>query len=320
MLCGGFVSWSTATHLKALGVDPFALSRRRIDRLIIFAGNHTASAALPAPAVALSRRTLDAALIERAEDAGARIERGVAMRAWEEDRIHLADGGEIRAENYVLATGKHEARGAKRIHEDPDPAVGLRWRLGPNPHLERLLAGRIELHLFRDGYAGVVLQEDGYSNVCMAVRRGRLRDAGGEPDRLLRDLAGEAPMLCERLAMAQATGTVQAVANIPYGWIAKAEESPFFRIGDQAGVIPSIAGEGLALATWSGMQAAQAIANGQVPMQFQRSLSQRLRWPIATADAIWKLAEREKIALLLTYLIRMVPATMRVSARFTRIG
>ena len=40
-----------------------------------------------------------------------------------------------------------------------DPALGLRWRLAATPAMTALLAGRIELHLLRGGYAGLVLPQ-----------------------------------------------------------------------------------------------------------------------------------------------------------------
>src|SRR5690606_12079305 len=69
-------------------------------------------------------------------------------------------------EALFLATGKHDVRGPGRPRAARDPALGLRLRLPASAARETLLGGRIELHLFDGGYAGVVLQEDGSANVC----------------------------------------------------------------------------------------------------------------------------------------------------------
>ena len=61
-------------------------------------------------------------------------------------------------------------------------ALGLRLRLVASPALDRLVGDAVELHLFDRGYAGVVRQEDGSANICLAVRRSRLHEVG---DRLL---------------------------------------------------------------------------------------------------------------------------------------
>ncbi len=318
-LCGGFLSWVTIERLTRLGVDPLMLGAHRVERLALFAGQRSAEARLPAPAAALSRRALDTALLDRARAAGAAIERGLGVRALEEGRLRLDDSAEIASDHLILATGKHELRGGGRPRAAGDVAVGLRWRLGASPALTRLVAGRIELHLFRGGYAGLVLQEDGGANLCLATRRSRLAEGEGRPDRLLAALAEEAPALAARLEAATSLGPPQAIANIPYGWRARAGEPGLYRIGDQAGVIPSLAGEGIAIAIASGIAAAGAIARGEPAEHFQPALARRLRLPIAVAGSLWRLAERPTGARALIAATRVLPGLAGFAGRITRV-
>ncbi len=304
-LCGGFLSWATLARLRALGVDADALGARRIERLAMFAGGHTAEAMLPAPAAGLTRRTLDTALLARAAQAGAAIERGVTARQWE-----------VAADAILVATGKHELRGLGRPKGD---TIGLRFRLAASPALDRLLAGRIELHLFRGGYAGLLLQEDGAANLCLAARGWRLDRAGGRPERLLAEIAAESPTLVDRLAAAAAIGAAQAIANIPYGWRAKEGAAGLYRLGDQAGVIPSLAGEGIGIALESGLAAADAIVGGQAGAAFQRALSGRLTRPFAIATALRHAAEHPAGARTLVAATRLAPALADLAARLTRL-
>src|SRR3546814_12232571 len=68
------------------------------------------------------------------------------------------------------------------------------------------------LHLFDRGYAGIVLQEDGTANCCLAVHRSLLTEAGS-PAALLDRLAARNPALGERLAW-RGPAIIDAVANI----------------------------------------------------------------------------------------------------------
>jgi flavin-dependent dehydrogenase len=318
-LCGGFLSWATLKRLAGLGVDPLALGAHPVERVTLFSGPQSALARLPAPAAALSRRALDTALLDQAKAAGAAIQRGIGARALEEGRLRLDDGGDVSTDRLVLATGKHELRGAARPRASGDVAVGLRWRLASSPALHRLAAGQIELHLFRGGYAGLVLQEDGGANLCLAVRRSRFVEHGGRPEALLEALAREAPALAARLDAAASVGASQAVANVPYGWRARTGEAGLYRIGDQAGVIPSLAGEGIAIAIASGLAAADAIATGKDAIRFQPALADRLRRPIAIASGLWHVAEQPLGARVLIAATRLAPGLAGLAARFTRL-
>jgi menaquinone-9 beta-reductase len=80
VVCGGFLGWDALSSLDALGIDAMALGARPISMMRLIAGERRVEAALPHMAAGLSRRTLDAALLDRAAAAGAAIERGVAIR------------------------------------------------------------------------------------------------------------------------------------------------------------------------------------------------------------------------------------------------
>ena len=321
-LCGGFLSWRTLESLRALGIDPNALNPVDITTLRLFAGGRAAQAPLPQPSKGVSRRRLDSLMLEHAAEIGAKIERGVTATSADPRSVTLRDGGEIAAEALFLATGKHDLRGLARPAEarGDDPTLGLRVRLGPAPALQRLIGGAIELHLFDRGYAGLVLQEDGSANLCMAVHRSRLAEAG-DPESLLAALGDEQPMLGERLAWRDG-GAIDAVANVPYGWRAREGASGLFRLGDQAGVIPSLAGEGMGIAVASGIRAAHAYLTGgpAAAPRFQLTLARDLARPMAIAGGIRRLAESRRTAPWMVGLAAAVPGMAGAVARLTRIN
>ena len=321
VVCGGFLGWDALAALRRLGIDAAALGARPIDRLRLVAGERVVEAKLPHRAAGLSRRTLDAALLEAAAAAGAEVRQGRAVRAAEGLRLRLDDGEEIEPEALFLATGKHELRGlARAVEERQELAAGLRAGLPPSRMLAEALAGTIELHLFDGGYAGLLLQEDGSANLCLSVSRDRIA-AAGSPAALLDELACEAPRLAERVG-ASPVEPWDAVAGVPYGWRIAETAPGLFRVGDQAAVIASLAGDGIAIALNSGLAgAAGFVREGAGGAQaYQRAFGRRAAQPVAFAERLRHAAERRGPRGALMRLLAAMPMLVPLAARLTRIG
>jgi flavin-dependent dehydrogenase len=318
VVCGGFLGWDALAVLKRLGVDPAELGARPIHRLRLVSGRRVAEAPLPRPAAGLSRRTLDAALLDRAAAAGALVRRGVSAKAAEGKTIRLDTGEEIEAQALFLATGKHELRGLQRpLTRRAAGAVGLRTSFEPSQRTRAELASFIELHPFDGGYAGLLLQEDGRVNFCLSVAAARLRSSGGVPE-LLRDLAREAPRFGERLAEAGDEPWL-SISNVPYGWRVRDTEANLFRLGDQAAVIASLAGDGIAIALTSGLAAADAHLAGRSANQYQQAFCARAARPLGVAQGLRWAAERPVPRRLLVALARAAPRAAGWAALLTRI-
>jgi flavin-dependent dehydrogenase len=322
VVCGGFLGWDAVAALKRLHVDPAALGARPIGRVRVASGDRVVEAKLPYQAAGLSRRTLDTALLAAAEEAGATLTRGRAIRAAEGRRLRLDDGEEVEGEALFLATGKHELRGLARPLEGraEEPSAGLRTALAPSEALEEALGGVIELHLFDGGYAGLLLQEDGSANLCLSVVRSRLSSAGGVAG-LMEELSREAPLLARRMGD-NLPQSWEAVAGVPYGWRTSETEAGLFRIGDQAAVIASLAGDGIAIGLTSGMAAAEAMLRGGpgAAADYQRTFAARARRPLAVAERLRHAAERSGPRGALLSVLRALPMLMPIAARMTRIG
>lgn len=306
IVCGGFLGWDALAALERLGVDPWALGAQPIRRLRIVAGRRVIERPLPALAAGLSRQTLDRALLERAAGLGAEIRRGVAVRRIEGGTLHLADGATLTAEAIFLATGKHALRGSPRENVPPATRIGLRTTLPDRSDL----AGWIELHLIDGGYLGLLRQEDGRINLSLSIAPDRLSEAGGSPDALMARLAPD---------LIDAGANWAAVAAVPYGWRARSTVPGLFRIGDQAAVIASVVGDGIAIALASGHAAAEAWANGGAAAApaFQRHFAARARRPIAIAEFARSAAERPRIADAVLAVLRL-PGAVGALARLTR--
>jgi len=320
-LCGGFLSWSTASRLQRLGIDLAALGAHPVERVRLLADIRQAESRLPQRCWSLSRRVLDAGLLARAEQEGSEVRRGVKVAKLVQGGVELAGGSLIDAEAIILATGKHDLRGAGRPAMSTDPAVGLRWRLAGTAALRTMVGDAVELHLFAGGYAGLALQEDRSANLCMAVRRSVLASAGGDPVHLLEMLTASHPALAARIEAAGSDpGVAQAVANVPYGWIATHPAQGALRVGDQSAVIPSLAGEGMAIALASGAAAGLAIRHGIDSARFQKRLARRARFPVRVAGAIATVAAHPLGAAAIIGAVGLMPALSELAARMSRMG
>ena len=318
-LCGGFMSWATARSIAALGLDLAELGAHRVEHLRLFARDSMAESKLPAPAYGLSRKTFDTALRKRALAAGAQLRIDHARRI-----VPGVVEGERQNWPYAslfMGCGKHDVRGEGRPRVDGDPALGLRIRLPAHTDLNVLIGDAIELHLFRSGYAGIVLHEDGSANVCLAVRKSRLAESGGNPRDLLTDLANEYPHFAARLGSPDETLPIDSIAAVPYGWVAQDTAPGVFRLGDQAAVIPSLAGEGIGIALASGMTAAGAWLRGGAGAapRFQRTFASRVSRPVSMAGLIWRIAESGTGARVMTGLARHFSAPAELAMRWSRI-
>lgn len=322
-ICGGFLSWRTLESLARLGIDRQALGPARVTMVRVIARECTVETRLPRPGHGVSRRLLDSVLLARAIRAGAAVERGVTVRSLERLTARLDDGAEIASDALFLASGKHDVRGLARPAEarGDDPVLGLRVRLAAAPGLDRLVGEAIELHLFDRGYVGIVAQEDGSANLCMAVHRSAML-AAGSPVALLEALGRDHPRLGERLAHMHGAEPIDAIANVPYGWRATQSEAGLFRLGDQAGVIPSLAGEGMGIAIASGIRAAHAYRGdgSAAAPKFQRAFARATARPIRVAGLVRDAAERPMLAHAALPLLGRVPALIDLIASLTRIG
>jgi flavin-dependent dehydrogenase len=318
-LCGGFLSWRTADRLRGLGVDPETLGAHPVERLLLFGEGRPVEIALPKRAFGLSRKALDTALRAQAVAAGAEL-------AF--DTIRQVDGlwvsgraQEWQAESLFLGTGKHDVRGTARPRSASNPALGLRLRLRPSPGLEKRLTGTIELHLFDGGYAGIVLQEGGRANLCLAVRKSLIGEAGANPVQLLARLAAKHPHFALRLEPGWREARIDTIGSVPYGWSAQTTQPGLFRLGDQAAVIPSLAGEGIDIALASGIAAAGAWLEGgaAAATAYQQALRTRVRAPLMWAGAAWGLAERPAITRLGLAAARLAPGLVARLVDATRL-
>ncbi|HET6308521.1 MAG TPA: FAD-dependent oxidoreductase [Rhodopila sp.] len=290
-VCGDFLSVDAIRRAQALGVDPLALGAAPIRRIVVASGARAADATLPFPACGLTRRTLDAALLARVQSAGATVRTGETVR----HLVHASgtwiartgDGAALEAETVFLATGKHDLRDLPRAR-DVRNAIGMKMYFAPAAGPAKALAGTIALTLFPGGYAGMQPVEDNRIVLCIAIRPEAFRHHGGSWPGLIAAIGQRNPRFAAMLDGATPLlSRPLAVGGIPYGYQARPmAEGGLFRLGDQAAVIASLTGDGMAIALHSGQDAAAAWLEGVPATDYQSGLARTLRGQMQLAGLL----------------------------------
>ncbi|MGM8228984.1 NAD(P)/FAD-dependent oxidoreductase [Cellvibrio sp. ARAG 10.3] len=331
-VCGEFISYEAAHHLKNLGLDLPALGAQPIRRARFYNGEQDLHFALPFTAWSLSRRTLDSALLDQAKVAGASVELGTAVRklsragnGWElttQKKLAPVTQRAVRsAKTIFLANGKHELRDWQRPlqKETEENArftgnlfIGFKMHLFPGNLHDWQEA--VEIHLFDGGYAGLEPIENGVVNLCFLIRQEIYKTCGGSWPEVLRWLADTSSHLRLRLAgLTPLWHEPLAVAGIPYGFIASPADAvpDLFRLGDQAAVIPSFAGDGIAIALHTATLAAQIHGINGDSSAYHRRAHEDLAQPLRAARLLANLLAHPQGRNIAFTVARLLPALMR---------
>ena len=201
------------------------------------------------------RLRLDAALLAHAVRAGAIVYEGIGV-----DAVHLrADAVEVRtasnkwlsARLLIAADGAHSVI-ARSLGRLTVPAKG-RYTVGAYFSGLPRTAPAGELHLGPALYCGVAHFGGGVANVCMALPRERWRRGG--PQQVFDAALASLPVLADAMTNARRESAFRCAG--PVGFAARDVVAPrVLLIGDAAGHLEPITGQGIFLALHSAILAA----------------------------------------------------------------
>ena len=322
-VCGEFLSFEAAAYLAALGLDIRSLGAVDVWEVEVLRGARRVRSSLPFAAFSLSRRTMDEALLARASVCGAVVERGRRVTgiepAGEGWRVRTAQGEMIESRQVFLATGKHDVRGWRRPPGPQPDLIGFKQHYRLAPGQRRGLTGRVELHLFDGGYAGLEPVEGDRTNLCLVARRCAFQAAGQSWDALLPTLLAGCPTLARRLDGAEPlTRQPLAITAIPYGHVRRRSDG-LWRLGDQAAVIPSFAGEGMSIALHSARLAAEVALSGGAADAYQRALARDVGRQVGRATWMSQALVRPWSQAAVLAALQLRPTIASMAAAATRI-
>ena len=264
-LCGEFLSVEVARLFKDLGVldDVKAVGAHAITRTKVTAmGGQAFEVPLPGTALGLSRYRLDALLVDAARAAGAQVRMGLPATTIAGD---LAHGFEVQTREAIFsghvvvgAYGRRSAMDrqlARPFLKETTPWVAFKAHYSgvSLPHL-------IELHAFPGGYCSVSHVEEGLTNACWIGHVDYLKAADGDPERLIDQTLRLNAHLDARFSKMER----QFEGFLSVGQVSFAIKGTFERdvgmVGDAAGMIAPMFGDGMAMALQSAALAAREIA------------------------------------------------------------
>ncbi|HEV2485356.1 MAG TPA: FAD-dependent monooxygenase [Terracidiphilus sp.] len=321
-VCGEFLSREAIDYLCQVGVDPLALGAAPIRFVRLSSKQRAVESALPFIALSLSRFSLDRAMLARAEECGCTVEHGIFVDGLTtSDNLwfaQLRDSKPICARTVFLANGKHDLRGWARPHSGQSDLVAfkLHWQL--DAAQTDTLRNFIEIFLFSGGYGGLSLVEADEANLCLVVRRARLRALGGWTE-LLASIRDDNHLIRQRLQGAKPLWPRPlALSSIPYGYLSQCP-SGLWCIGDQAAVIPSFTGDGMSIALHSAALAAEMYLAGESALCYSRRLRDQLGRGMSLATLLSQAIVTGAGRNLASIGLSLFPSAMRWIAASTRI-
>ncbi len=276
-VCGECIAASNLPLLDALGIGE-ALRRSagpQLRRVALWCGEQNITSALPACAdgehpwgLALGREHLDLLLIDRARAAGASVLqpcKAASVRADADGTRYEVTAEEVAGVKLTLRTSV-----IIRAHGSwlPPPADTTRWYRTHHPwdllgfkanfRNTALDPGLLPVLAFAGGYGGMVVAGDGLATLACCIRRDRLaacrqsaRAGAGAGEAVETLLRAECRGVRDALASASRVGRWLAAGPIRPGTRLRGGRGNQFLIGNAAGELHPIIGEGISIALQS---------------------------------------------------------------------
>lgn len=247
-LCGEFLSPEGVESLARLGLgEALGVFPRIGEVLVSSTSGQCWQAPLPAAGLGSSRRRLDALLLAHCAAVGVEVVQGVKVRRVEGN---LEEGFRTALEDTVLrvrlVVGAWGRQGGVKQRA---PRKGELMALKVHARGQR---PGVELHSFPGGYAGLCQVEGSEVNLCLLTWVDAFRQAGGDCRRFSSEVMAKNPMLAARLAeLSPDWDQALAAANLSFG-PAALQADGILLVGDAAGAIAPLCGDGMAMALRAG--------------------------------------------------------------------
>lgn len=260
-VCGEYLSREILPYLQRLNISLSKLNPVEINRLCFStAQGNTIHTDLPLGGLGISRYGLDHFLFLKAREMGVEIKReSVASVNFNKDTflIKTLQGSETTADLLIGAYGKRSLLDKKLNRDFIDQKSG--W-LAVKAHyqMESYPDNTVSLHNFRGGYCGLSKTETGAVNVCYLATYKSFKNYKNSEDHK-NEVLRKNPHL--NSFFEQATPLFEKDLSIAQVSFAKKSlvENHILMLGDAAGLIHPLCGNGMAMAIHSAKLASESI-------------------------------------------------------------
>ncbi|GGG27455.1 NAD(P)/FAD-dependent oxidoreductase [Hymenobacter glacieicola] len=272
-VCGEYISNEVLPYLRRLGIDLSQLAPAQLTRFQLSSpAGRLLSIPLDLGGFGISRYQLDAFLCEAAEAAGVTVLQQTTAMAVEYEEaagrhtVTLAGGQVLTARVVLGAYGKRSSldRQLQRpFFSQRSPYLGVKYHL----HYPSMPRNLIALHNFADGYAGISAVEQDRYCFCYLTTRRNLKAHGSIPHMEAEVLARN-PHLRHILEHAEFLYPQPEVINEISFAPKTCVENHVLLLGDAAGLITPLCGNGMAMAIHGAQLAAartDAFLRGGLP-------------------------------------------------------
>ena len=258
-VCGEYVSREVLDYLVELGVDLRSYNPAEIDRLLLSTpSGRTTEVSLPLGGIGISRYHLDYQLYVRALELGVTIFEGIAIS----ELFFEGKGFDWRTSNQKngyseIVLGAHGKRSQidrilkRKFFGEKSGFLGIKYhREGSFP------SDLIALHIFPKGYCGISQIEEGKINMCYLVEGSVLKQHGsieGVESYLLQENQNLKAFMQNSTSLYKRP---LVISNVSFTSKPPVDQHVLM-MGDAAGLISPLCGNGMAMAIHSAKLASQ---------------------------------------------------------------
>lgn len=247
-VCGEYISNESRNFLEKIGLPFQELDLPGIDRLTLSAPNgFSIHSQLDLGGFGISRYLLDHKLMTLARNAGVKIwqecKATQVVKQENQFQVHTTNG----TLNSTLVCGSFGKYNPSFL-EDPDSKIRSQY-IGVKYHIRHSHdRNRISLHNFRDGYCGISKVENDVSCLCYLTTSSNLKKNGNQIRKMEEEVLFQNPHLKRIFENAEFLFDQPLVISNIHFQPRKTVQNEILMLGDSAGTIAPLCGNGMSMA------------------------------------------------------------------------
>lgn len=322
-VCGEYLSREVLPYLEWLGIDLLEKNPACIDRVEISTiKGGLVKSRLDMGGIGMSRYLLDMLLLEKAISNGCILMQDTVLSINQQElycEVQTENHGLVKAVKVLAAYGKRSnldiSQGRSFLHKDSS------W-LGVKAHYEGdFPADLVALHHFKGGYCGVSRVENGIINICYLTSYRSFKKFKTF-EAFQQKLMSENPYLRQIFSSCKPLFTPLSIGQVSFAGKTQVE-SDIFMLGDTAGLIHPLCGNGMAIAIQSAGLASQLLIdnpgklNQQLSRNYSKSWNKHFRGRIIAGKILSRVIQNERAADFLLNTLTLFPFILPVIIKQT---